>query len=90
MDTVAHGLEPIPPGAVESILTGTIKRLVHHRRLERWMVQQRYLIAIDGPLKWSGVEQHAQEMLQTHEPNGTTIYQGIGVEAVLWAPMMSD
>jgi hypothetical protein len=54
------------------------------------MVQQRYLIAIDGPLKWSGIVQHAQEMLQTHEPNGTTIYQGIGVEAVLWAPMMSD
>ncbi len=50
------------------------------------MVQHRYLIAIDGTLKWSGIVQHAEEMLQKHEANGTTIYQVYGVEAVLVGP----
>ncbi len=86
MDTVANVLEKIPPGEVEAVLTDTIKDLLHNRRLERWMVQQRYLIAIDGTLKWSGIVQHAQEMLQKHEANGNTIYQVYGVEAVLVGP----
>jgi len=59
---------------------------LRNRRLERWMVQQRYLIAIDGTLKWSGIVQHAEEMLQKHSTNGPTIYQVYGVEAVLVGP----
>ena len=86
MDTVANVLEQIPPSEVEAVLTDTIKRLLRNRRLKNWMVQQRYLIAIDGTLKWSGVEQHAEEMLEKHSANGATIYQVYGVEAVLVGP----
>ncbi len=79
-------LEQIPTSEVEAVLTDTMKRLLRNRRFANWMVQHRYLIAIDGTLKWSGIVQHAEEMLQKHEANGTTIYQGYGVEAVLVGP----
>jgi len=86
MDTVANVLEKILRSEVEAVLTGTMKRLLRNRRLEGRMVQQRYLIAIDGTLKWSGIVQHAEEMLQKHSANGPTIYQVYGVEAVLVGP----
>jgi len=34
MDTVANVLEKIPPGEVEAVLTGIIKRLLGNRRLD--------------------------------------------------------
>ena len=83
---MANVLEKIPPGEVEAVLTDSIKDLLHHRRLERWRVQQRSLIAIDGTLKWRGIVPHAQQMLQKHSVNGPTIYPGYGVEAVWVGP----
>ena len=85
-DTVANVLEKIPSGEVETVLTDTMKDLLPNRRLERWRVQQRSLIAIDGTLKWCGIVPHAPEMLQKHSTNGPTIYPGYGVEAVLVGP----
>ena len=85
-DTVANVLEKIPPGEVETVLTDTMKDLLPNRRLERWRVQQRSLIAIDGTLKWRGIVPHAQQMLQKHSVNGPTIYPGYGVEAVWVGP----
>jgi len=61
MDTVARVLEEIPASEVEEVLTSTLKRLLRNRRLERWMVQQRYLVAVDGTLKWSGIVGHTEE-----------------------------
>lgn len=53
MDTVARVLERLPAELLESILLETGKRLLRNRRLASWMVQQHYLVAVDGTLKWS-------------------------------------
>jgi hypothetical protein len=71
---------------MEAVLTDTMKRLLRNRRLAHWMVPHRSLIAIDGPLKSSGIVPQAEEMLQKHVATGITIYPGYGAEAVWVGP----
>ncbi len=86
MDTVARVLERLPAEHLESILLDTVKRLLRNRRLASWMVQQHYLVAVDGTLKWSAAYPWASEALTKQMKSGDPVYQAYVVEAVLVCP----
>ena len=86
MDTVARVVEEIPAREVEEVLTSTLQRLLRNPPVERWVMQQRYLIAMDGTLKGRGMVRHAEEMLEKSSPTGTSGFPVYGVEAVLVEP----
>jgi len=86
MDTIARVLEEIPASEVEEVLTSTLKRWRRNRRLERWMVQQRYLVAVGGTLKWRGIVRHAEEMLEKRPRTGTRAFRGMPWKPCWWGP----
>ena len=84
-DTVARGIEAIPPETFETVIVKTIHRLLKNGQLRHWMVLNHYLAAVDGAVKWGAPYQWAEEALKKKTDAGTW-YQAYVVEVVLVCP----
>jgi hypothetical protein len=85
-DTLARFLESIEPSELQSVLKDTVKRLLRNGRLKSFLVQHRYVVAIDGTQKFTSQKPFAPEALRRRHGQQAESYVVYVVEAVLVGP----
>ncbi len=87
--TLARLLEDIDVGHIEDVTVDFLNKLIRDKKLVNYMVNKRYLIAIDGVHKFTREREWCENSLRKHkkgEPEGIYQYYASALEASLVLP----
>lgn len=87
LDTLARLLEKIPADHLEDILGTTVRKLLRKKKLQAFLVEKRYVVAIDGTQKFIRTIPFAPEALRRKKSGDDQVnYSVYLLEAALVGP----
>ena len=86
MDTVERLLERIPADEIESILGNTVRKLLRSKKLQALLVENHYVVAVDGTQKYITSVDFAPQALRRQSKDGTVKHIVYVLEAAIVSP----